>query len=285
MGTIQRDFYLLLDASITCSHLATEWISAFKHTPHFRGILIPTAKLSDEILQQRDAFHKKFSSVKEITQEVIDECHKIYTDMSKTDEAMVRAYGVSELAATSFDKLFFIGPKANSPETRAWFESQRGDGPPAVFVCATCILKPWWIEDTDGQVFNTHTAVLPHARGMYAIENVAAQRDVGLFERAAGFTIHYIDAGVDTGAIIKSQRVRNPFGFDSIWALKGHVYKWEGTQYVSFAREYLCDLDMKPAGIITDPKLMGENFRMGDFTDNRQQEAESGYEWMKAQRK
>lgn len=281
---IGRDFYLLLDASIICSYLATDWVAMFKQSAHFRGILIPTAKISDEVLEQRQAFHDQYSSCEEITPKLMEDCLKVYPDMDETEEAMLRSFGVAAQSATNFRDTFFIGPKANSPETRTWLESKSQNGPPpAVFVCATKILKPWWIEVTDHNLFNIHSAVLPFARGMHAIENIALKRDVEQFKRAAGFTIHYIDEGVDTGAVIKSQRLRNALGFESIWELKGHLYKWEGEHYVQFAKEFLSDTNTKPAGIIMSTTAMGENYRIRDFTPEKSNEAELSYKWMKSQ--
>ncbi|NES69686.1 MAG: hypothetical protein F6K24_32965 [Okeania sp. SIO2D1] len=71
---------------------------------------------------------------------------------------------------------------------------------------------------------NCHSAVLPYARGMHCIENLAIYKNINQFRQAAGVTIHYVDEGVDTGSIIRTERIVDPFCFNSIWDLKGYIY-------------------------------------------------------------
>ena len=282
LQTIKTDFYLVLDLSIICSYLASHWISTFQASPHFKGIILPTPEEPEDLVRQRQQFHQEYLGHHPLTPELREDCLKVYPEMDKTEWSMLENFGVSQYSPTSFHQTFFLGNKVNSPSSRRWLEAIAQESPPAIFVCATCILKPWWIELTNAQLFNCHSAVLPYARGMYAIENVAAQRDIEQFKQAAGFTIHYIDAGVDTGAIIQAQRLRNPLRFDSIWELKAHTYYWEFEQYVKFAREYLHGVKTEPVGVIASRDNLGPNFRMRDFTPERRRDAELGYLWMKA---
>jgi phosphoribosylglycinamide formyltransferase 1 len=53
-----------------------------------------------------------------------------------------------------------------------------------------------------GRIVNTHSAPLPEFPGAHPIEDVLAS---GAAETAA--TIHYVDEGVDSGAVIVSERV------------------------------------------------------------------------------
>jgi phosphoribosylglycinamide formyltransferase-1 len=53
-----------------------------------------------------------------------------------------------------------------------------------------------------GRIVNTHSAPLPEFPGAHPIEDVLA---AGVDETAA--TVHYIDEGIDTGAVIASERV------------------------------------------------------------------------------
>ena len=154
--------------------------------------------------------------------------------------------------------------------------------PPLIFVCATQILKPWWIELTQSQLFNCHSAVLPYARGMYAIENIAAQGDINQFKQAVGATVHYIDEGIDTGAIIRAQRVIDPFQFDSIWELKAYSYLLGFRLYIETAHEILADCETMSAGILPNPKLQGPNFSIKDFTPDKQRQAVTSYLLMKS---
>jgi len=53
-----------------------------------------------------------------------------------------------------------------------------------------------------GRIVNTHSAPLPDFPGAHPIEDVLA---AGVDETAA--TIHYVDEGVDTGPVIRAERV------------------------------------------------------------------------------
>jgi phosphoribosylglycinamide formyltransferase-1 len=53
-----------------------------------------------------------------------------------------------------------------------------------------------------GRIVNTHSAPLPDFPGAHPIEDVLA---AGVDETAA--TVHYVDAGIDTGPVIAAERV------------------------------------------------------------------------------
>jgi phosphoribosylglycinamide formyltransferase 1 len=53
-----------------------------------------------------------------------------------------------------------------------------------------------------GRIVNTHSAPLPEFPGAHPIEDVLA---AGASETAA--TVHYVDEGIDTGAVIAAERV------------------------------------------------------------------------------
>ncbi len=64
------------------------------------------------------------------------------------------------------------------------------------------LLRPAFLERFPGRVVNTHSAPLPEFPGPRPIEDVLA---AGVAETAA--TVHYVDEGVDTGAVIAAERV------------------------------------------------------------------------------
>ncbi len=64
------------------------------------------------------------------------------------------------------------------------------------------ILRPRFFEAFGGRVVNTHSAPLPAFPGARPIEDVLA---AGVEETAA--TVHWVDAGVDTGPVIRAVRV------------------------------------------------------------------------------
>jgi phosphoribosylglycinamide formyltransferase-1 len=64
------------------------------------------------------------------------------------------------------------------------------------------LLRKCFIARFAGRIVNTHSAPLPDFPGAHPIEDVLA---AGVSETAA--TVHYVDEGVDTGAVIVAERV------------------------------------------------------------------------------
>jgi phosphoribosylglycinamide formyltransferase 1 len=64
------------------------------------------------------------------------------------------------------------------------------------------LLTPSFLDRFPGRVVNTHSAPLPDFPGAHPIEDVLA---AGVTETAA--TVHFVDEGIDTGAVIASERV------------------------------------------------------------------------------
>jgi phosphoribosylglycinamide formyltransferase 1 len=64
------------------------------------------------------------------------------------------------------------------------------------------LLRPTFLDRFPGRVVNTHSAPLPQFPGAHPIEDVLA---AGVPETAA--TVHYVDEGVDSGAVIAAERV------------------------------------------------------------------------------
>jgi phosphoribosylglycinamide formyltransferase-1 len=64
------------------------------------------------------------------------------------------------------------------------------------------LLRPNFLARFPGRVVNTHSAPLPEFPGAHPIEDVLA---AGVAETAA--TIHYVDDGIDTGAVIAAEPV------------------------------------------------------------------------------
>jgi phosphoribosylglycinamide formyltransferase-1 len=64
------------------------------------------------------------------------------------------------------------------------------------------LLRTTFLDRFPGRIVNTHSAPLPEFPGAHPIEDVLA---AGVPETAA--TVHYVDAGVDTGSVIAAQPV------------------------------------------------------------------------------
>ncbi|NES91377.1 MULTISPECIES: formyltransferase family protein [Okeania] len=231
-----KKFYLLVDTNILCSYLVSKWIEAFGDLPNFQGVIVKEKVQPESLLKARNAFHAQYSGQKHLTDEIYQALTDLYPNIEPTEQAMIERDGIAPYSSTGYSQTIFLGDNLNGVYAKEWLIEASKDSAPLIFVCVTQILKPWWIEMTQSQLFNCHSAILPYGRGMYSVENIAILQDVNKFREVVGVTIHYIDQGVDTGLIIKSQRIIDPFQFDSIWALKAYSYLFEFDLYLTTPR-------------------------------------------------
>jgi phosphoribosylglycinamide formyltransferase-1 len=82
-----------------------------------------------------------------------------------------------------------------------WLEAQEVE----LVVCAGYmhLLRPCFLERFHGSVVNVHPSLLPLFPGTHAVEEALA---AGVEE--TGATVHLVDEGVDTGPILRQERVR-----------------------------------------------------------------------------
>jgi phosphoribosylglycinamide formyltransferase-1 len=64
------------------------------------------------------------------------------------------------------------------------------------------VLGPAFLDRYEGRIINTHPALLPAFPGAHAVRDALA---AGVAE--TGCTVHWVDAGVDTGPVIDQRRV------------------------------------------------------------------------------
>ena len=96
------------------------------------------------------------------------------------------------------------------------------------------LLRPVFLERFGGRVINTQSAPLPAFPGPRPIEDVLA---AGVTETAA--TVHYVDEGVDTGAVILAERVPVQRG-DTVDSLRARVQAVEHRLLPKVVRQ-LCE--------------------------------------------
>ena len=96
-----------------------------------------------------------------------------------------------------------------------WLEDQGA----TFVVCAGYmhLLRKPFLDRFAGRIVNTHSAPLPDFPGAHPIEDVLA---AGALETAA--TVHYVDEGVDTGAVIVAEPVPIHEG-DTVETLRARV--------------------------------------------------------------
>ncbi|MGZ4106283.1 MAG: formyltransferase family protein, partial [Tumebacillaceae bacterium] len=210
------EFYLLTESSFHPSYLVSKWFAAFENTPGFKGCLIRDDQRVDAV--RRNEFHQQHQFKKQLSEAEMNELLNLYGELSKTEEAMIRLSGIPPQCAESFEQTLFLGPDINAPRVYDWLQAQAATGKRMMFfIFLDKLLAPWWIEFSEGRIINSHSAVLPFARGFYAVENMAIRGEIDPFRQAVGATTHYIDNGIDTGPIIRAKQIKDPFACESIW--------------------------------------------------------------------
>jgi len=112
-----------------------------------------------------------------------------------------------------------------------------GDRGVQLVVCAGYmhLLRPSFIDRFAGRIVNTHSAPLPAFPGAHPIEDVLA---AGVGETAA--TVHYVDEGVDTGAVIRAEAVPVHDG-DTVASLRARVQEVEHRLLPTVVRELISE--------------------------------------------
>jgi len=135
-----------------------------------------------------------------------------------SNKAGVRALERAERAGVS-TAVFELDGYASRDERDAAMADWLAERGVDLVVCAGYmhLLRPVFLERFPGRVVNTHSAPLPEFPGTRPIEDVLA---AGVPETAA--TVHYVDEGVDSGAVIAAERVPVLAG-DTVATLKARV--------------------------------------------------------------
>jgi phosphoribosylglycinamide formyltransferase-1 len=280
---MHNGFYLLVeDTSYSC-FLVSRFLERFGQSGRFRGVFAAEPMPSAGILQDRERFHAAFAGKTGWSDAIRTEWLRLYQPLDATGHRMVEAYGLPRFAMSHHHNTVFLGTDVNGREAQDRVSELCRRNEPWLVNYLPKLLKPWWLEVAGSRLLNCHSAVLPHARGMYAVEQIAASRDIDAFRRAAGVTVHFIDEGIDTGPIVRAERLVAPFRFASLWELKAHLYRTGIETYASTVGGIVEAPDTVPAGVYPCADLMGRNYQKKHFTEDKKRQAVRGYLWMKSQ--
>ena len=135
------------------------------------------------------------------------------------------------VAACAFPLADYGDRSARDSAMADWLVSHQVE----LVVCAGYmhLLRPGFLARFPGRVVNVHPAPLPAFPGAHPLEDVLA---AGAPEAAA--TVHYVDEGVDTGAVIASEAVPVLAG-DTVESLRERVHAVEHRLLPRVVRE-LC---------------------------------------------
>lgn len=215
----------------------------------------------------RRTFHERHRGRRYFNHSEIEELGAFYSGISEAEKDMLARSGLTDGPPDYFPRVFHVSD-LNGPEMRDWvMGSEVTCDEFWFFIFLDTVLAPWWVALPHTQIVNAHSAVLPYARGMYALEQLSLVGTRTEFEMAAGATVHYIDAGIDTGPIIKATRIREPFRYRSLAAVKAACYELAFQLLAAVAHEVIANTEHKPAGMV--PDRVGPLFKRKDFTPER----------------
>jgi phosphoribosylglycinamide formyltransferase-1 len=119
------------------------------------------------------------------------------------------------VAARAFPLEDFTNREERDAAMAAWLDEHGA----TLVVCAGYmhLLRKPFIDRFAGRIVNTHSAPLPEFPGAHPIEDVLA---AGVRQTAA--TVHYVDEGIDTGAVIIAEPVPVLEG-DTVETLRARV--------------------------------------------------------------
>jgi phosphoribosylglycinamide formyltransferase-1 len=119
--------------------------------------------------------------------------------------------------------VFPLGDYANRDERDAEMGDWLVKRGVRLVVCAGYmhLLRPSFLARFPGRVVNVHPAPLPDFPGAHPLEDLLAAR-----APAAAATVHYVDEGVDTGAVIASEPVP-VLPSDTVETLRARVHAAE----------------------------------------------------------
>jgi len=101
------------------------------------------------------------------------------------------------LAGSEFTRVESV----NDPQVAEIIRTLRPD---VILICGTRIIRSAVLGSTDAKFLNAHFGVTPRYRGVHGGYWALAQKD----PENCGVTIHVVDEGVDTGAILHQTRIR-----------------------------------------------------------------------------
>ncbi|MFJ1613354.1 formyltransferase family protein [Streptomyces sp. NPDC088249] len=277
-------YFLLTENTFHATYLVTDWLAEFGRKGSFQGVVLRDDPLPKSVRTARENFHRTYQGERSLDEDAWAHLYRLYPDLSETERTMIRDFGVPRHTVTQDPATVFLGRNLNSEAARKWLDTQcAGPDGPFFFVFLDRILAPWWIEMTGSRIINAHSAVLPHARGIFAIEQAALLRDPTLFRDAAGATAHFVDTGIDTGPVVRAMTFADPFAFESIWSCKGHSFMLAFDVLKAVTHDMVEGCDTTYAGVVPAPSPHGApEFKRGAFTPERQAASEAAYAAMRA---
>lgn len=272
-------FHLLYERSFLGSVLASVFHRRFDAHSGYCGALVlgesPPASAADE----KQVLHGVYGGRKDLNADELMYARSRYRDFNDTSEQIVKQFGFPSQSDFEPHRAKYIGARLEEAHDVALALSERGTEH-YVFCFADQIFRGVWLRPPI-TLLNGHPGVLPFGRGVGALEQIAATGDRAWFGLAAGVTVHFITAEIDAGPIVRSQRLREPYSFDSLQQLRAFVFVLLFELMADVAEALPRDGRSVPVGVSPEGRNQYPCFRRRDRTTELKERAATTFLSMK----
>jgi phosphoribosylglycinamide formyltransferase-1 len=213
----------------------------------FRGLLVAGSAPTEEITQAELAFHEGFGGHR-YGPHVDAALPPSYRPLSPTTAEMLVLEGVPSVSVSSFPGAEFLGAPLSGVPERTLRGIRSHGSRHLVFAFVDQIFDSRWLQQV--RLVNAHPGILPFARGVGALEQIAATGDCELFMRAAGATLHYVTEHVDAGPIIATRALHDPLSFRSMVELRAANFLLLFDLIAATAADHCHEIGPLPRGLV-----------------------------------
>ncbi len=260
----------------SCFHVAY-LVDKLKTSAGKINVIIRDKNNLDE--EKLSAVHRDLARQTVLSPEELARLEDAYqSKLSRAELALIKMQGVPESNVLSLPGTQRC-TNLNAPELLNALELESFKTSLAAGIFLDCILKPRWLEIFEHRIVNAHSAILPRARGMHAIEQIAAIGDPDHLQRCAGGTIHYIDEQVDMGSLISAEPLDHLWQCDDIWQVKAASYLKAFDLLTNYLQKKEA-FNRKDSHPYTE--AIGPEFKLKDFNQDVAKRAEQSFLAMRA---
>lgn len=253
-------------------------ISALRALPGFKGLLVAADAPSAQVVADERAFHRRFAGVRDPSV-LIPAAPASYGPVSGTTAALLRIAGAPTLSASLFPDAEFLGSELARVSDEVLHGIASHGSRHLVFLFADQILDSRWLDHVN--LVNAHPGVLPYARGVGALEQIAASGDQSHFLRAAGATLHHMTGRIDVGPIVASRTLSDPLSFGTLAEMRAANFLLLFDLLAATAAQHCTMGDAWPAGITCADAEAFPLYKRRMRTPELQQTAERAYQAFK----
>lgn len=273
-------FQLMYESSFLGEVLASAFADRFSTEPAYKGALVLGDTCVGETTRRRMVLHARLAGRPPLNDQVLADVRDHYPDFSEMSLEVIRLRGFpSDSSATHRE--YFRSALTGSESTRLERDLLSCGSSHYVFTFVNRIFRGAWLEPPI-TLLNAHPGVLPFARGVGALEQIAATGNAEWFTEAVGATVHYIGNAIDAGPIVRCQRVANPFAFGSLSALRAFIFLLAFDMMGDIASGLISHPCVVPVGILSTQRTEYPCFRSADRTIELREKAAATFLRMKA---